>query len=59
MGDFEKLNKEATRLIERSIKKQRIEMTPHRKLPENQKLDLSGAKLHKPSVKIRKNSLIK
>ena len=59
MGEFEKLNKEATRLIERSIIKNRIELTPQREISKIQKLDLSGAKLIKQKIKLRKNSLAK
>lgn len=59
MGDFEKLNKEATRLIERSILKNRAEMTPQRDISLNQKLDLSNMKLSKHKTKVKKGFLSK
>lgn len=59
MDKFEKFNKEATRLIERSIIKNRLEMTPHREFSKIQKLDLSGAQIAKSKIKQRKNSLVK
>ncbi|CAI2383541.1 unnamed protein product [Moneuplotes crassus] len=55
MEDFDKLNKEATRLIERSIcknlNKHRTEITPQREIPVSKRLDLSNSKVRKLKLK--------
>jgi hypothetical protein len=50
---YDTLNKHATLLIERSIHKNRYQLTPSRTIPLESKLDLSEAILKRPRNKIK------
>lgn len=52
-SNFERLNKHATLLIERSINKSRYQMTPNRVISFENQLDLTEAKLPRPRYKIK------